>query len=181
MAASVAFLQQYAATLTLVRQQVTEGDGKGKGVVDVSVGSSRQKTVQGKWQAPPTGWIKVNVDGAFDHNSKRAGVGVVARDEFGKVVLSAWRVVFDAKSQEEIEMQACREGAILAAEWVRSKVIIKTDCTMVANMLCGIYIPGISYHSDILSNGPGSNKDKAHKDNYSDRDRILVRNHVVSD
>ncbi|GJM94943.1 hypothetical protein PR202_ga11630 [Eleusine coracana subsp. coracana] len=135
MLASVTFLQHYATTLTLVRQRGAEVDGKGKGVVEVLGGSCRQPTMKERWRAPPTGWIKVNVNGAFDHISKRAGVGVVARDEWGKVVLSAWRVVFDAKLPEEIKMLACREGANLATEWVRAKVIIKTDCTVVANML----------------------------------------------
>jgi hypothetical protein len=42
-----------------------------------------------KWEPPPAGWIKFNVDGSFVQQSGEAGVGVIARDSKGDVLLTA--------------------------------------------------------------------------------------------
>ena len=39
-----------------------------------------------KWTPPPHGWYKVNADGAVFSKQKWAGIGVIARDEQGRVV-----------------------------------------------------------------------------------------------
>ncbi|GJN36713.1 hypothetical protein PR202_gb25602 [Eleusine coracana subsp. coracana] len=63
------------------------------------------------------------------------GVGVVARDDKGRVILTSWRVIFNANSPAEVEWLACHEGVNLAAEWVRDRVIVETDSSLVASML----------------------------------------------
>ena len=60
---------------------------------------------------PESGWIKINVDGAFDDNSKEAGIGVIIRDESGQVLLSSCRYVHAGSDAEEIEALACKEGS----------------------------------------------------------------------
>lgn len=68
------------------------------------------------------------MDGAYSPDSGRAGIGVVIRNEEGQVDLCSWGVLFDAVSVEETEARACLEGFHLAAEWVRKKAILETDC-----------------------------------------------------
>jgi len=40
----------------------------------------------GKWIAPPPGYVKINVDGATSKNEKNSSVGVVIRDVDGNVL-----------------------------------------------------------------------------------------------
>ncbi|XP_072148502.1 uncharacterized protein [Setaria viridis] len=84
-----------------------------------------------KWKAPDPGWIKINVVGAYSEQSEHAGIGVVIRNSNGKVLLSAWRVIFAAVSAEEVEALACKEGVALAVEWASEPVILESDCAAV--------------------------------------------------
>ncbi|KAF8759238.1 hypothetical protein HU200_010269 [Digitaria exilis] len=59
-----------------------------------------------------------------------ASIGVVIRDEKGKVLLTAWRVVSNAANAEEVELMACKEGITLAAEWTPRPAILESDCSM---------------------------------------------------
>jgi ribonuclease HI len=81
------------------------------------------------WRPPEDNWIKVNVDGAYLEQTGRAGV------RYGKVLLSAWMVVHGARSAEEVEAQACREGLMLAAEWTPKPTILESDCSTVIRYL----------------------------------------------
>nr|TKW26067.1 hypothetical protein SEVIR_3G161600v2 [Setaria viridis] len=83
-----------------------------------------------QWKPPDPGWFKINVDGAFSERSGAGGVGVVIRDHLGAVKLAAWRVIFGASNAEEVEARACKEGADLAAEWIRAPVILESDRAM---------------------------------------------------
>ena len=77
-----------------------------------------------RWSAPTKGWIKIIVDGAFKKNGD-ASLGVVIRDDAGKVLLSAWRVVANASNEEEVEIMACKEGFALAVEWTPYQILIR--------------------------------------------------------
>ena len=44
------------------------------------------------------------------------------RNHLGKIMLSAWKKVFNAGSTEEVEALACREGLLLAAEWTSEPI-----------------------------------------------------------
>lgn len=59
----------------------------------------------------------------------RSWIGVVIRDEAGRVLLSAWRAMCIAIDAEEGELLACREGLGLAGDWNRRKVIVESGCT----------------------------------------------------
>lgn len=41
------------------------------------------------WEKPPPGWVKLNVDGSFQHLVGLAGAGMLLRDEAGQIVFSA--------------------------------------------------------------------------------------------
>ena len=87
-----------------------------------------------RWSAPTKGWIKINVDGAFKKNGD-ACLGVVIRDDAGKVLLSAWRVVANASNAEEVEIMACKEGFALAVEWTPYQATLESDCSSVIKYL----------------------------------------------
>ncbi|CAH9081964.1 unnamed protein product [Cuscuta europaea] len=96
-----------------------------------------------KWSCPPRGYIKVNVDGAFDLNNLTRGVGMVARDEHGKFV--AGRRFKCAGSFFQITTELIAIG--VAVQWVEeegwSKVIIELDAH---TTVCGVLdLIGLSY------------------------------------
>ena len=83
-------LQRYVAAPRCGTRQKGPPDDKGKKLVGsvprpaVEMGSM----VPVRWSALAKGWIKINVDGAFKKNGD-ASLGVVIRDDAGKVLLSA--------------------------------------------------------------------------------------------
>ncbi|RLN13275.1 hypothetical protein C2845_PM09G14780 [Panicum miliaceum] len=83
------------------------------------------------WVPPQPGWVKINVDGSFVAQYGDAGVGVVARDSDGQVVLMAWRTLLRCQNVEEAEAQACLEGLRLAAQWVQGPIILESDSARV--------------------------------------------------
>ena len=40
-----------------------------------------------RWQCPPSGWLKYNIDTAVPLNDTTMGVGVVVHDDVGRFVL----------------------------------------------------------------------------------------------
>lgn len=90
---------------------------------------------QGKWQAPPEGWIKVNVDGSFVTETGNAGVGVVARNALGQVVFTAWKVLFRCADAAEAEAWPCVEGIRFASQWAFGPVIVESDCARIVHAL----------------------------------------------
>lgn len=49
------------------------------------------------------GWVKVNVDGAFVQQTKEGSVGIVVRNQEGKLLLSSWKLIRGCASAEEAE------------------------------------------------------------------------------
>ncbi|XP_024038325.1 uncharacterized protein LOC112097362 [Citrus clementina] len=81
-----------------------------------------------QWKPPPENWCKVNVDAAIDHQSQRAGLGVVIRNDKGDVVAAAIKpssfngdVPFAEAEAIEWEMQMAKRAGITA-------VILESDC-----------------------------------------------------
>ncbi|RLN25696.1 hypothetical protein C2845_PM07G29720 [Panicum miliaceum] len=132
--ASVGFLLNYWDTMITIRQDPIL-DRKGKQVCgSSSKRSSAKESMKPCWQMPEAGVIKINVDGAFKENGD-ASIGVVIRDSAGSVLLTAWRVISNAASAEEVELLACREGVSLAAEWSPLPAILESDCLSAVNVL----------------------------------------------
>jgi ribonuclease HI len=88
-----------------------------------------------RWQLPPDGWVKINVDGSYVEATREAGVGAIARDEMGKVIFSAWRYFDRCGSAAEAEALACVEGLQRALQRGVTQVIIETDCSRVMSAL----------------------------------------------
>ncbi|RLM75306.1 hypothetical protein C2845_PM15G03980 [Panicum miliaceum] len=89
----------------------SSGSNLGKGKLPCTESSKRKQSCAGSkvlgktaWEPPPTGWIKINVDGVFVSQTGEAGIGVIARDSER------------CQDAAEAEAQACAEGLRLATQ-----------------------------------------------------------------
>jgi ribonuclease HI len=73
--------------------------------------------------------VKLNTDAAFCHDSGAASAGCIVRDEGGKVLLTAWRVLRDCGSPEQAEAEACLEALRLTPEWIHQPTWAESDCS----------------------------------------------------
>jgi hypothetical protein len=64
-----------------------------------------------------------------------ASMGIVARDEEGQVLLTAWQVLRRCASPEEAEAEACLCGIRLAAEWIGKPTQMEADCVGLINAI----------------------------------------------
>ncbi|XP_061993305.1 uncharacterized protein LOC133711157 [Rosa rugosa] len=60
------------------------------------------------WCPSSAGWLKANIDGAFDMTTRSGGLGVVIRDSDGTVVAGACGTCTDVASPMVVEALACR-------------------------------------------------------------------------
>lgn len=131
--ASVHFLNSYVDLLSTSqwREEPQTNNGKGP-AIEVGLSAAKDRPAE-VWEPPPRGWVKINIDGAFDASGK-AGLGVVIRDYMGKVLLTSWRVVFNGSSAKQLEALACK-GVKLGAEWVNKLAVVESDCLNLVSML----------------------------------------------
>jgi hypothetical protein len=99
---SVNFLMSYWESLCTIRQQPVP-DLKGKRPIfpDLTLDGKNQQQKQASWVAPGRETVKINVDGAFS-DASQGSYGVVIRDEQGQVLLSAWGIIDNASSAEQV-------------------------------------------------------------------------------
>ena len=83
------------------------------------------------WVAPPIGWLKANIDGAFCLSSRTGGVGVIFRDSDGRIVGGVCQYVTHVTSPDMVEALAGRFACELAVEFNLSPVIFESDCQKV--------------------------------------------------
>ncbi|KAL9658994.1 hypothetical protein QQ045_028253 [Rhodiola kirilowii] len=80
-----------------------------------------------KWTPPPQGEIKLNIDGAWDANTREAGLGVVARDHDG-TVLWCWATQWSqGMCVSEVEGQALLLGLKQACDVGFRSVLVEVD------------------------------------------------------
>jgi hypothetical protein len=103
----------------------TDDKGKKPMFTDRAREMERKQKEKKNWEPPGTGKIKVNVDGAFVEDGT-AGFRVVIRDEKGNALLSAWEVINNAASAEEVK---------LALMWSPKPTILESDCSTAIKLL----------------------------------------------
>lgn len=79
------------------------------------------------WKPPPVGVIKINCDGAFVNETKRAGLGVIFRDYAGDLIESAC-VTTVASSDFMAEALALKKGMQMALDLDMKEVMFESDC-----------------------------------------------------
>jgi hypothetical protein len=80
-----------------------------------------------KWQSPPEGIVKVNVDAAFNSDSQLGATGVVIRGDQAQFIAASCKWITDISDVLTAEAYACREGAPLVCRLKIPKAIIETD------------------------------------------------------
>ncbi|CAM8975255.1 unnamed protein product [Rhodiola kirilowii] len=105
-------------------------------VTDLSEGAS--------WLRPRKGVVKINVDGACESASKKAGVGIICRDELGCICFAEAYPREEVESCLQVELEALVRAMMIAEEEKLSRVIFETDNAQVMNALMkGI---NLAYH-----------------------------------
>ncbi|XP_061993303.1 uncharacterized protein LOC133711154 [Rosa rugosa] len=69
---------------------------------------ARQSETVTKWRCPPSGCVKINVDGAFNPQTKTGGTGLVFKDAFGHLLTGIGRPLVGLLSTEHAELLACK-------------------------------------------------------------------------
>ncbi|XP_004309843.1 PREDICTED: uncharacterized protein LOC101294625 [Fragaria vesca subsp. vesca] len=80
-----------------------------------------------RWECPPSGRLKINIDGSFLASNGCGGVGVIVRDETGLGIATLSRPVEHAHSVLNMEVEACRVGLLLGTHQCWTNIDIKSD------------------------------------------------------
>ncbi|KAH7861835.1 hypothetical protein Vadar_031460 [Vaccinium darrowii] len=88
-----------------------------------------------KWTPPPTGVLKVNVDGALDKREGKGGVGIAVRDEFGQLVLAVAIPLPNVWSVEVVEATGFRYALESIRDQSEEDFVVEGDAQGVTQML----------------------------------------------
>ena len=101
-----------------------------------SLVSPSLSSTQSCWVAPPSGFLKVNVDGASSIDCSRIfGVGVIIRDDTGRVVAALCKALPVHHPAELTEFFALEHGVLLAQELNISNVIFESDAASIISFV----------------------------------------------
>lgn len=126
---SVNFLMNYEECTLPARQQADDVKDKGPMFVVSSAPQQLNDQQDIKWQFPPEGVAKMNVDAGFRQDTGEASVGIIIRDCRGLVLFAACKRLPRCNFATQAEAMACLEGVRMATEWVHMPIIL--DQTMV--------------------------------------------------
>ncbi|KAM5564827.1 hypothetical protein ABKV19_019070 [Rosa sericea] len=87
----------------------------------------KQRNPQTKWKNPPSGRLKINVDGAFRVEDGSGGIGVVVRNETGMGIAALAKPFLHAHSVLNMETEACRAGLLLGIHQGWTDIDIESD------------------------------------------------------
>ncbi|KAK1683351.1 hypothetical protein QYE76_044199 [Lolium multiflorum] len=97
-----------------------------------------------KWIAPPSGWVKINVDAATAKNGPGGAVAVVCRSEAGTFMGASTLTISGLDNPATLEAVACREALALAQDLSLSHVCVASDCLEVIRNLQQPYMGAYS-------------------------------------
>ncbi|XP_040364504.1 uncharacterized protein LOC121050032 [Rosa chinensis] len=92
--------------------------------------NKRGKGNVAKWEFPPRGRLKVNVDGAFMSDTGSGGVGVIVRDDYGHFKAAWSRFWPHLCSAFHSEVEACRAGLLLAIHQGWKQIELESDLSL---------------------------------------------------
>ncbi|MBA0791243.1 hypothetical protein Gohar_015835 [Gossypium harknessii] len=86
-----------------------------------------------KWEKPPIGYVKINVDVVETDN--KIGFGVIIRDCDGFVIGGGTGFKYELTTSEWAELYALEEGVLLIHSFNVENVIFETDCASIVNRI----------------------------------------------
>uniref|UniRef100_A0ACD5Y9T6 Uncharacterized protein n=1 Tax=Avena sativa TaxID=4498 RepID=A0ACD5Y9T6_AVESA len=143
--ASQCFLCSYLNSILATNQDPMANHAKGKTPIeDGDMEPKRrwkpqvgvpQVGIETKWTKPPTGWVKLNIDGSWKEGERKGGTGMILRDAGGGIIFAACRHLLSCENPLEEELLACREGLALVLEYSDQSIIVESDCLEMVNMI----------------------------------------------
>jgi len=103
-------------------------------------GKKIQSPANQLWRPPPENFYKINIDGAYDPNTRTGEWGFVVRDSNGEVLLVGAGKISRAASAIQIEGIAALKAIQRAAQLGMTHVILETDASVLASALCSMEI-----------------------------------------
>ncbi|XP_062028451.1 uncharacterized protein LOC133744339 [Rosa rugosa] len=94
---------------------------------------SRARVV--RWCAPAAGFLKINVDGSFNHITRKGGLGFVVRNELGHMLAGGACPLSGLISPEHAEILACKRAVEFAADHALIPAVLETDASEVKRQL----------------------------------------------
>ncbi|KAF5464524.1 hypothetical protein F2P56_014597 [Juglans regia] len=88
-----------------------------------------------RWQPPPSGFFKFNVDGVIFADVRKAGVGRVLQDDKGRVVMVASKLEDEVEDVATIELLTLLRGLQLCIPLGLQKLSIESDCLLMVQEL----------------------------------------------
>ena len=93
----------------------------------------RQEILQNSvWAPPHSGLCKINVDGALFPTKKLAGIGVVIRDQQGRLLAALCRKIRAQMGALEVEAKAYEAGVLLARHLGLRNGVLEGDSVTVS-------------------------------------------------
>ena len=93
------------------------------------------------WSPPPRFLFKINVDGAVDKATRKAGVGVIVRDELGRVEVAMCRNLVAPLGAIETKSKAIEAGLSFAQDIGIQDVVVESDYLIMIQALKGTSAP----------------------------------------
>ncbi|XP_058082487.1 uncharacterized protein LOC131230607 [Magnolia sinica] len=94
-----------------------------------------------RWQRPPAGWVRLNVDGSSLGNLGPSGGGGLCRDSSGGF-LFAFAKGYGTPSNTHAELRAVHEDLCLSLSKGYHQIIIESDLELIVRFLSGAATPG---------------------------------------
>nr|TKV94619.1 hypothetical protein SEVIR_9G307200v2 [Setaria viridis] len=98
---------------------------------------SKSKRQVAKWKPPPSDWVKINVDGAFDEQIGEAVIGIVIRNDQGKVKLGD---IFSKVAMQRRSKRLCPRREQNGAAHELAQLAKHTRHAVVWHMRCPVCI-----------------------------------------
>ena len=88
---------------------------------------SQPRPLPVKWNPPPSGFFKVNIDGATADHGGNSSVGVIVKDCIGQAIATNCKFLKACYSADLVEIMALLQGVLLAQELHLPRVILESD------------------------------------------------------
>ena len=93
------------------------------------------------WSPPPRSLFKINVDGAIATATKKAGVGVIVRDELGRVEAAMCRNLNATLGAIKTESKAIEAGLLFTQDIGIRDIVVESDSLIMVQALNGTSTP----------------------------------------
>lgn len=133
------FLQSVLASKHDKREVGVLSDPKGKCPLNWDEGSrvSLDVVPTVAWSKPEGGWAKLNWDANFWEEENRGGWGAILRNDYGKVLLTAWGKVDNCNTAKMAETSACLQSVKAILPNFPGRIHLENDCFSLISELKG--------------------------------------------